>query len=395
MHCYHHFFKPNWLKGFCILFCALVFTTHTSTESLAQIQLQLGGDEAQLKAMLTRRGYNRIETKQMKVLESEFYGCKDGIRYIIDVKWNGSIKETRVGKCRIQRSKEAIAAELKRQGYERISFEDRGGKFLVIACKGNVRSRLEVNNFGDIVRKRRIGRCEKILSPTDITVQLEEKGYNRIKFIDRQLPIYVADVCEGRKKLRLEINSFGEIKGSENIGSCRRPIRVENLVSVLEEKGYKNVVVTRDRLPRYQAIACRGDNKVEVTVNRYGQIIDEYRTGRCERAFTIEELETAMRDQGYKRINIKRDGRDTFIAMGCLDGRLNEIKLTKFGKLISRKERGGCDSPKMHKLADILRGRGMRELEFSVTACQRGRKKQIIFDEYANRISEKELGGCK
>ena len=49
---------------------------------------------------------------------------------------------------------------------------------------------------------------------------------------------------------------------------------------------------------------------------------------------------------------------------------------------------------KMHKLADILRKRGMRDLQFSVTACQLGRKKRILFDEYANRTGEKDIGGC-
>lgn len=384
----------KWFQSISALILTVFLSIQIPNQANAQIQLQIGGDEAQLKAMLVRRGYDRVETKRIKMLESEFYACKGDVRYIIDVKWDGRIKETRVGSCRVAKDQQQIARDLTTQGYSRISIEERSGKYRIIACKDNVRFRLVVNSFGDVRETRRVGYCERSLSPTDVTAKLEKEGYNRINFIDRQLPTYVAEACQKRNKFRLALNEFGQIQTREALGKCRRRISSDSLVSLLEEKGFTRIVVTRNRPPRYQAIACRDFRKVEVSVNEFGQIVDEFAVGRCERAFTKDEITTAMKEQGYKRVSVTQRKDRTFEARGCVDNRLNVIVLTKYGKLVERTEKGSCDSPKMHKLADILRDRGIRDLTFFVEGCESGRKSRITFDEYANRIDKKDIGGC-
>lgn len=385
----------NFVKQIGVLLSALLICISINAPASAQIQVQIGGDEGQLKAFLTQRGYDRIETRRISLLESSFFACKGEKRYRVSVNWNGGIRKKEIGNCRIVKTQDQILADLKAKGYERINIEDRSGNYLAIVCKGNNRSRLQINQYGDVTAERAIGRCERILTPTDITARLQAEGYNRINFTDRQLPTYVAEACVRREKFKLEISGTGEIQRRTTLGSCRRAIRGEDLTSLLQEKGLTKIVVTKDSPPRYQAVACRGNDKVEVSVNRYGQVIDEYRIGRCKRrGFTVEEITSAMTDQGYKRIQVKKVAGDNFNARGCLEGRLNEIVLSRRGRLVSRKELGGCNSPKMHELADILRKRGMSDLEFSVTACESGSRNKIIFDEYANRVKVDAIGSC-
>ncbi|MFK7901313.1 MAG: hypothetical protein AB8B49_00560, partial [Nitratireductor sp.] len=72
-----------------------------------------------------------------------------------------------------------------------------------------------------------------------------------------------------------------------------------------------------------------------------------------------------------------------------------DVRLTQFGKLIDRKDRGSCKTIRVNELADILRKRGMKNLEFSVVGCRKGRLERIVFDEYANRVDTEVLGRCK
>ena len=101
-----------------------------------------------------------------------------------------------------------------------------------------------------------------------------------------------------------------------------------------------------------------------------------------------------MLDQGYTNVKVAEGRRGSFVATGCIQGRLTEVRLTRFGELIDRDDKGGCSAPRVNELADSLRKRGLKNLTFYVEGCRRNRKERITFDEFANRVDRKYLGRC-
>ncbi len=371
---------------------AFVFVSSLTTAN-AQFNIQIGGSEAEFKARLAQSGYNRISTVKLGLSESKFDACQGDKRYRIEFKWTGKAKRKVIGNCRAAVTEEQIRKILRDRGYRRLNIEDRAGKYLAVGCLNSDRYRVEVNDFGDIGRERRIGRCQEDLAPADIAAMLEQKGYNRINFTDRQLPRYVAEACQNRDRVELVLNRFGEIAGSTRIGNCRPAVNPNEIVAILEEKGYRRVRLIDDRLPRYMAEGCKTGNRFEVTLNRWGNISNEVQIGKCRRAYSEEQIIASMRENGYKNISVKELGRN-YVTRGCKENRLNEIVLSKFGELISRDDLGSCDAPRINDLAETLRNRGLSKLQFFVEACRNGSKVRISFDEFANRTGRDVIGNC-
>lgn len=359
----------------------------------AQLNIQIGGSEAEFKARLAQAGYDRITTVKLGLSESKFDACLGDKRYRIQFKWTGQTKRKVIGNCRSAITQKEVRQLLRERGYRRISIEDRAGKYLAVGCLDDIRYRVEVNDFGDITRERRIGNCQQELSPADISAKLEEEGYDRVFFIDRQLPRYVAEACKNTDRVELVMNRFGEIAENRRIGKCRSAIKPTEIVALLEEKGYRRVKVIDDKLPRYMAQGCKDGRRIEVTVNRWGEVSNEVLIGQCNRAYTEDEIVASMKENGFKNISITTDRR-RYVTRGCKDNRLNEIILTRFGELISRKDLGSCEAPRINDLAETLRGRGLSKLEFFVEACRGNRKIRIRFDEFANRTGREVIGNC-
>lgn len=374
------------------LMAILVFMNNP-TQTSAQLQLQIGGSEAEFKARLTADGYDRIATKKLGLSESKFDACKDGRRFRIEFKWTGQVERKVIGECRRTVDEAAIRKLLKDRGFRRITIEDRAGKFLAIGCLRSERYRVEMNYYGDVTRERRVGSCQEALSPEDIISKLEEAGYNRVAFIDRQLPRYRAEACLRNDRLELVLDRVGDIRELKKIGRCRAALQVNQIVSIMEEKGYGNVVVIDPKLPRYLAQGCRNGSLMEVTLNRWGDVSDEVRIGRCRTRLSEDEITTAMGENGYRNISVRTEGRN-FITRGCKDNRYEEIVLTQAGRLVDRKQLGNCNAPKINDLAETLRGKGLTRLQFFVEACKKNQRVRIRFDEFANRTGNEVIGKC-
>lgn len=389
-------FKQNGnvvLKFFIASFMALAFLANSPTNASAQLQIQIGGNEADFKARLAAEGYDRISTVKLGLSESKFDACKDGQRFRIKFEWTGKVDRKIIGDCRRTVDEAAIRTILRDRGFRRITIEDRAGKFLAIGCLQAERYRVEMNYYGDVTKERRIGRCEETLSPEDIISKLEETGYNRVIFIDRRLPRYVAEACLRRDRLELILDRTGEIRDSRKIGNCRDALLVSEIVTIMEEKGYSNITVIDDRLPRYMVQGCKNGAQMEVTLNRWGDISDEVRIGGCKDRMSVDEIEFAMKDNGYRNISVREEGRN-FIARGCKDNRYEEIVLSRAGRLVDRKTLGNCNAPKINDLAETLRNRGLSKLQFFVEACENNRRVRISFDEFANRTANEVIGKC-
>ncbi len=372
----------------CLLAAPLI-----GTNAQAQLQLQIGGSEAEFKAILGSDGYDRIDTHKLGLSSSSFDACKNGKRYRISFEWTGERNRKVIGDCRIVLEEGKIRQILNDRGYRRITIEDRAGKYIAVGCRGNERFRAEVNYYGDISIERRIGRCVTELSPADITAKLESEGYTRISFTDRQPPRYVAEACRESERLKLVIDAFGLILDSTRLGRCSSAISSDQIVRIMEDKGYSRVQLISSQRDRYIAEGCRSGQRFEVTLNRWGDVANEVFLRQCRNAFSEEQIETAMRENGYKNVSVRRDGQN-FVTRGCRDNRYNEIVLSQFGELVNRRDLGSCDAPKINDLAETLRSRGLSKLKFYVEACEGRSRVRITFDEFANRTSRDVVGGC-
>jgi hypothetical protein len=372
-----------------VVFALAIFATNAN----AQISIQIGGSEADYKAALAKDGYDRIDTVKLGLSSSVFDACKNNRRYRVKFQWNGDRDTKVIGECRTTVDEARVRALLIAKGYDRVSIEDRAGKFLAVACLATVRYRVELNYYGDVLNEQRIGGCTRELSPTDISAKLESDGYDRITFLSRTPPLYLVQACKDGSLLEMKIDAFAIIRESKFIGRCRGGIDPSEVVKLLEDRGFTQVTLIDSRLPRYIAEACRLDNRVQVTLNRWGDISDEIRIGKCRTTFTLEEVKASMRDNGFTNISVVARA-DQYIAKGCTDSRYHEIILSQFGELVSRRDLGSCDSPKINDLAELLRQRGMDELKFFVEGCERGSKIRLTFDEFANRTNREVIGGC-
>lgn len=384
--------RKGWRTA-CLSSAIVVLFFSACLPASAQLNIQIGGSEADFKARLASEGYNRIDTRKLGLSESKFDACKGDKRYRIEFEWTGRVKRKVIGDCRTFADAAEVQKMLREKGYRRIDIEDRAGRFLAVACIDNRRFRVEVNYFGDITRVRRIGACASELSPADISARLKADGYNRVSFTDRQLPRYVAEVCRDLDRLELVINRFGEIANSRRIGACRAAVNPGEIAAMLEQRGYSRVKVIDGQLPGYLVQACKDGRRFEVSMNRWGNISDEVLLGDCERNYNRDEIAASMRDNGFTNISVSMlDNR--FVVRGCRDNKLNQITLTRFGRLVDRKELGSCSAPRINDLAETLRKRGLRDLEFFVEACRGNRKVRISFDEFANRTGREVIGQC-
>ncbi len=124
------------------------------------------------------------------------------------------------------------------------------------------------------------------LRPKGIRRTLRARGYYRIVFTDRTLPVYRVRACKNGKKFRLRLNRWGDIRRRVRIGWCDGGPRIDGLTfpeirRKLRNRGYHRIVFTDRRLPGYRARACKNGKRFVLWLNRWGRIMDRDRRGWC------------------------------------------------------------------------------------------------------------------
>lgn len=365
------------------------------TEAYAQLNIQIGGSEAEFKARLTRSGYDRIETVKIGMASSVFRACKGGRLFSIKFEWTGNVEEKVVGNCREPIDEVRLRDMLRQRGYERIFVAPTSNGFAVTACLAGNRYAIETDAFGEERSNRRDGRCQRNMTPRDVTAMLEESGYDRIEIGEVRRAEYVILACRDRDRYRITVQVTGQITETVRTGRCRDRLSSEELVAELESAGLTRINVVETFRRRYVAEACRGNNRVRVVAGPWGGIEEETVIGECRTVVTRDAVISSMRDNGFTNVSVLSEGR-TFVARGCRDDRYLEVTLSQWGELLNRNDMGSCSAPRINELAETLRSRGLDRLQFYVEACEGDRRVRIGFDEFANRTGRTVLGrdGC-
>lgn len=378
-----------------LLATGLIISTLATTKPQAQI-IRLGGSDAEVQARLLSMGYDRLSIAGRGLSSTTYHACQGTDRVEFKVYWDGRLGgRKRIGGCRTIMGQQQIANMLARSGYERVSVEASGRGFAATACRQGDRVELQITPQGDIRNERVTGRCRGgELSIADIRESLRREGYDRIEFTDRELPRYVALACTGNRRFELTMNRRGQITNRQPAGNCAAPIDPYDLPRILAERGYDRVAVVDDRLPRYMVHACKGASKLEVTVDRFGEIAHELRIGQCNQALSRRQVEQSLEAQGFTRIRVTDNGRDGFTAVVCQNNERSELVLTRYGEVTRRVDLGRCSSPSIREVVSSLAGQGMNNVAISAEACVRGRKLRIDLNEFGEELGRRRIGNC-
>lgn len=274
--------------------------------------------------------------------------------------------------------------------------------FTATACRDRRRFELEINEYGDIERDRNIGRCElDLLSPRQVRAALRKDGFDRIKFVDRTPPRYIVEACRGDRRIRLEINRRGRVGDRERIGRCAPRIDPKDLEVLVERNGYDRVDVVDRKGPRYRVEGCKGNDRMRMVISPWGDRIAERKIGDCDPPITLAELEERLEEHPEKRfrnvrVREEKDARYPFVARVCFEEQRYDLYFSRWGQFGERKSvPGGCRSPRLTKIMEDLRDKGHRRLRAFLEACQRGRLYRIEIDEYGEELSRNEIGRCQ
>lgn len=358
--------------------------------------IQLGGSDAETQARLMAMGYDRLSVADRGLSSTTYHACRGADRVEFKVYWDGRIgTPRRIGGCRVLVNEQEIANRLARQGYERVNVQASGRGYVATACRQQDRVELRINAQGDIRNERVTGNCRgNALSTADIEAILSRQGYDRIEFTDSELPRYVALACVGNQRFELTINRRGEIASRQRRGNCASPIDPYDLPRILAERGYERVAVVDDRLPRYMVHACRRGAKLEITLNRFGEITHELQTGRCREELSERQLVQSLEAQGFSRIRVSDNGQNGFTALVCLNDERSELVLTRYGEITRRVDLGRCSSPTIRDVVSKLADQGMRNVAISAQVCNRGRRIHIDLNEFGEETGRRRIGNC-
>ncbi len=397
---HYSFFKKSIAGMIASIFIALatVMTpgVFPSSPAKAQVTIQLGGDFGRAKQALTNQGYSQIKLVGQGFTKFQVEACLRGVRYWFKSDSRGRVNRRRqIGQCRtsidIQQAQQILAAH----GYTRVNVEDRGGAFVAVACYGNERVRVQINHQGQLGNRRVLGQCRQSMSPTDVSASLQREGYTRIKFVHRQLPVYVANACLGKRHFRLELNEFAETMSQKRIGDCRGPINAKKLKRYLEDQGYSQVVVIDNQLPRYVAEVCKGRKRLELTMNRYGDVINRYNAGSCATRIGRQQIVDKLKAQGGSRIKVVRENNKGYLIEACLEGERVRIELNPYGELQNERVLRQCNRYSIDQIENQLTKRNYKDLEFFVQGCKKGKLIRFTVNEFGDRSNREVLGRCR
>ncbi len=344
---------------------------------------------------------------------------------------------------------------LSEKGYTNIVVKARElAENTILACRGRKLFRIVIHDRGNILRREHLGACPPAvrrpvpravprprtvprhpepvwLSLPQVRRRLQDRGFSEIRFLDRELPIYVATACKNYVRYRLRINRWAIINGKVRIGRCGveptrprvprdRPDEPEDLRrkspsevrQILRNRGFRRINFIDRRLPVYVVRACKHNRRMELRIDRTGWIIGRTRLGRCEerrRGMSPPQVRRVLQTRGFSRIIFIDHELPVYVAEACRHDRKFELRLNRFARIMRRTDIGSCRVArtergfKPHEVRNRLRLRGYREIEFfdrhlpgyGVIACKRGQKFRMRINRFAEVRKRRRIGFCR
>lgn len=368
--------------------------------SNSQTLVQFTGDFENAKFKLGQKGFYQIDLVGQGFTKFHVEACQNGSRYWFKSDHKGNInQQRRIGTCQPPRNaalltKKRIRQILNSNGFENIRIEQVADINVAVACSGNDRFRLQIDQRGQIVDRRQIGNCRNAITTEDIRASLKRDGYNKIRFTNKTPPVYIVEACQSQRKYRFEVSQRGETLSRRLIGNCRNRLAPRDITRFLETFGFTRVNILNDRPPQYIVEVCEKQKRLELTLNQFGDITDRYGIGNCEDKINARQLVRNMRDQGYLRISVKRETNRGYVAQACSSGQLYRIEYNLYGKQQGERQLGPCPSWSIKQVQEQLVQRQFENLDIYVEGCKSGKRIRFKLNEFGDRSDRQVVGNC-
>ncbi len=365
---------------------------------MAQLKLSIGLSKDDASQLLFQNGYSEIQVTRETFKNVHAEACLRGLRYRVKVRrLSGKvIRGDQIGRCRPTVDAQQVAAILRRQGLDKISVAPISqGRFIVKACDFDLRVRLDVDPFGEVLQRAVTGRCQRGPNIAEIRQQLRQDGFTKIKIVNKNQGRLVAEACFQGDKFRLRLAANGRIQRRTVIGACARPIGPRNIAKRLRDLGYRQIKVIDNQLPVYQAEACRQNSLIRVRMNRFGEVISTTRLGQCSPPLTRQQVVAMLQQRGANRVEIISSNNRGFRASACYRLERREYRIDPYGTILNRTVVGRCpQAPRLNSVLKDFRSRGIRNLRILVEGCRNGRRLQIELNQYGDEINRQRIGRC-
>jgi len=365
---------------------------------MAQLKLSIGLSKDDASQLLFQNGFREIQVTRETFKNVHAEACLRGLRYRVKVRrLSGKvIRGDQIGRCRPALDAQQVAAILRSQGLDKISVAPiNRGRFIAKACDFDLRVRLDVDPFGEILQRAVTGRCQRGPNIAEIRQQLRQDGFTKIKIVNKNQGRLVAEACFQGDKFRLRLAVNGRIKRRTIIGACARPIGPRNIAKRLSDLGYRQIKVIDNQLPVYQAEACRQNSLIRIRMNRFGEVISTTRLGQCSPPLTRQQVVAMLQQRGANRIEIISSNNRGFRATACYRLEKREYRIDPYGAILNRTVVGRCSQPpRLNSVLKDFRSRGIRNLRILVEGCRNGRRLQIELNQYGDEINRQRIGRC-
>lgn len=372
-------------------------TPTTPSIQPVQFKLILGTSDKRVRRAMRDAGYTEINIVHRGLTKALADGCRNGARYRVELRPSGSVRSAnKIGDCRPPITIGDARQRIRDRGYRRIEIEEKGDvPFVATGCRRGDRFAINVNRYGDVNVGRKLGACNRRMSQDDIRVSLRKQGYDRIEFlVDRSGRRILAEGCRKGRRYEISLNRRGKIVDEKRVGRCARPIAPGDLVAFLEQKGYDRVEVTDGQLPRYEADACRGTNRFELVVGRYGKIRRETRVGRCPPPINERELRRLMTRNGFSKIQLISTNTNEYSTIACQKERRMSVRFSRYGEVLDQKRLGSCVSPRIEQILQKLNDNGVKKTTIHIEGCRGRNRVRFTYNEYGEQLDRQRIGRC-
>lgn len=375
---------------------SLVIPTQGFQISPDGFQFQLGVSDSMILSVLSRNGYSDIRITKRKLTKARAEACKNGLRFDVEIGFDGRIRKAKqIGSCRPVINADTARRILRDNGYRKIQLSPDGAGFIAAACRNNRRFRVLMNQFGDIGGEKVLGRCGGSLTQYDVAAILRTQGYSRIRAKRARRGNFSVEACRQDDHVKLLVGNDGFILRERRVGRCDPAIHPATIPAVLARYGFTRIDVIDRQLPRYVAHACRDTQRLEISMNRFGEIVDEKSIGRCDPPLNAAALEDKLRGIGYDTVRIVRDNASGFVAEVCEEGVRYQLELTRYGETLSEKRVGECHSRRVRKILRQLEKQGIRDATLYVDGCRKRKRVRIELDQYGSVVRRTVIGKCR
>ncbi len=360
------------------------------------VEFELGISNGLIRRSLTREGYSDIKVTKRRLTKARAEACKKRKKYLVEVRFDGGVRQIRqIGKCRATANAEQARKRLRNKGFRQIQLLPSGKGFVAAACRDKRRYRLTLNRYGDVRRETVLGRCGTALSQYDVASLLRAQGYSRIRVQPARGRNYSVAACREDSRVELLVSNFGAVVQENPVGRCDPPVHPATIPAVLARYGFTRIDIIDRTLPRYVAHACRDTQRVAISMNRFGEIVDEEPIGRCDPALTSDALTGMLRRAGYDRVRIVRSTPSGYAAEVCEEGARVELELTRYGETISQRPIGDCPSRRVRRVLDAIEKDGVTGASMYVDGCLDRTRIRIEIDRFGNIGRHTVIGTCR